>query len=128
MNTILIATDGSVAAQAAVDEGLELAHETGATVTFVGVRTRDTTKPLRPALEQAASLAEDRGIEAAYEVMTGDPAHEIVRLARLREADAIVLGSRRPATAGSVTQLVARDADCPVVVVKARAPALRLRT
>ena len=37
MNRILIATDGSPSAQEAVDFGLELAADQGATVTFVHV-------------------------------------------------------------------------------------------
>ena len=38
MNRIVIATDGSEGASAAVREGVELAYEVGAEVTFVTVR------------------------------------------------------------------------------------------
>ena len=39
MKRIVIGTDGSPDATKAVDDGLELAHEVGAAVTFVHART-----------------------------------------------------------------------------------------
>jgi nucleotide-binding universal stress UspA family protein len=76
MNTILIATDGSLAARAALERGLDLAEETSAHVIFVAVRrpplpvfgdpywqtsiTNELAR-LRPALAAAIAEAEARG-------------------------------------------------------------------
>jgi nucleotide-binding universal stress UspA family protein len=137
MERIVIATDGSKAAQHAAEEALELARETGAVVTFVTVRqpisllgapyyqtelTRQLA-PARAALDGARREAEARGINADYEILEGDPAREILAIARARDAELIVVGSRGLGTMagallGSVSRAVVRDADRPVLVVK----------
>lgn len=142
MNTILIATDGSPSARAAVERGLDLAEETHADVVFLAVRhppvpvfgdpywQRSITNELarlRPALADAAAEAEARGIDADYDLLEGDAAEEILRLARARDVDLIVMGSRglgamRSAILGSVSKHVLREADRPVVVVNERIP------
>jgi nucleotide-binding universal stress UspA family protein len=76
----------------------------------------------RAAVETAISQAERMMVEAQGEVLEGDPATEIVRLAVTREADLIVVGSRghgplARAIVGSVSSTVIRDAPCPVMVV-----------
>ena len=111
MKTILIATDGSAGARAAVDEGLDFAEETGADVLFVAIRhpslpvfgdpywqqsLSHELARLRPALQEAVAEAESRGIHADYDLLEGDPGERILELARSRDADLIVIGSRRP--------------------------------
>lgn len=59
------------------------------------------------------------------EVVHGDPAEEILRLARIHQASLIVLGSRgltgvTRIMQGSVSAQVVADAPCPVLVVKWR--------
>ena len=140
MNTILIATDGSTAAAAAVEEGLELAAQTGADVLFIAVRRpaipvfgdpywqaalSDELARLRPAVRHAMDRAEDRRIRAGYDIVEGDPAERIVELARSRDADLIVIGSRglgavASVLRGSVSKRVLQDADRPVLVVGER--------
>lgn len=141
MNTILIATDGSDGARAAVEHGLELAEQTHASVLFVAVRqsplplfgdpywqqgvTRELGR-LRPALKRAVAKAEARGIPAEYDLLEGDAAQRIVELARRRDADLIVIGSRgrgaiASAILGSVSKRVLHEADRPVLVVNERA-------
>lgn len=137
MKTILIATDGSAGAQAAVDEGLDFAEETGATVLFVAIRQpsnpvlgdpyrqQSLSKEfarLRPALQKAVAEAESRGIHADYDLLEGDPEERILELARTRDVDLIVIGSRGLGAAasvilGSVSKRVLHDADRPVLVV-----------
>jgi nucleotide-binding universal stress UspA family protein len=142
MKTILIATDGSPGAHAAVERGLDLAEDTGAEVVFLAVRrapvpvfgdpywqqsiTNELAR-LRPALSEATAEAEARGIDADYDLLEGDAAEEIVRLARARDVDVIVLGSRglgavRSAILGSVSKHVLHEADRPVLVVNERVP------
>lgn len=147
MDTILIATDGSSGARAAVENGLELAEETGADVLFVAVRqpplpvfgdpywqqsVSNELARLRPALKEAVAEAESRGISADYDLVEGDAADEILRLARARDVDLIVIGSRglgavASAIIGSVSKRVLHDADRPVLVVNERA-AVPLKT
>jgi len=137
MKTILIATDGSAGARAAVDEGLELAEETGAEVLFVAIRQplypifgdpywqqsiSNELARLRPALKDAVAEAESRGIHADYDLLEGDPAERILDLARSRDVDLIVIGSRglgavASVILGSVSKRVLHHADRPVLVV-----------
>jgi nucleotide-binding universal stress UspA family protein len=140
MKTILIATDGSPGARAAVERGLDLAEDTHADVVFLAVRrppvpvfgdrywqhsiTNELAR-LRPALSEATAEAEARGISVDYDLLEGDAAEEILRLARSRDVDLIVIGSRglgavKSAILGSVSKRVLRESDRPVVVVNER--------
>jgi nucleotide-binding universal stress UspA family protein len=142
MKTILIATDGSPGARAAVERGLDLAEDTDADVIFLAVRrppvpvfgdpywqhaiTNELAR-LRPALAEATAEAEARGIGVDYDLLEGDAAEEILRLARSRDVDLIVMGSRgfgpvKSAILGSVSNRVLRESDRPVVVVNERVP------
>jgi nucleotide-binding universal stress UspA family protein len=58
------------------------------------------------------------------EIVRGDPAEEIVRLAHLQKADLIVIGNRgltglKRVLQGSVSSAVVADAPCSVLVIKA---------
>jgi nucleotide-binding universal stress UspA family protein len=64
-------------------------------------------------------------VDAEYEVIGGDPAAAIVDFARARDADMIVIGSRglgaiTGTVLGSVSRAVARQADRPVLIAKAK--------
>lgn len=139
MKRLLIATDGSPASEAAVEQGLQLAHELGAAVMFVHVKPSPPTllgKPhyrrklqvenaeARDVLERAMSQADQRGVAADWELLEGDPGKEILRLAKARGADLIVVGSRGLGTVagslrGSVSRTVLHEADLPVLVARA---------
>lgn len=137
MRRILVATDGSAGGNAALDTALEHAHETGALLTIVCVRRLparlgsplyeralgDELRKGRAIIDGATARAELAGVEVESELMDGNAAEEIVRLAANRNVDLIVLGSHargRLATAllGSVANAVVHDADRPVLVVK----------
>jgi nucleotide-binding universal stress UspA family protein len=65
-------------------------------------------------------------VESESEILEGDPAEQILQLARLRGAALIVVGSRGlgavpGALLGSVSSAVVHGADRPVLVVKPRA-------
>jgi nucleotide-binding universal stress UspA family protein len=69
--------------------------------------------------------ADEHGVEADWEILQGEPATEIVRLASERDADLIVLGSRglgavAGAFLGSVSREVLHEADRPVLVARPR--------
>lgn len=57
------------------------------------------------------------------EIVSGDPAEEIIRIANIHQADLIVIGSRgltgvKRIIQGSVSSQVVEDASCSVLVVK----------
>lgn len=144
MKEILIATDGSSAARAAVEFGLDLASERNAEAVVVNVAPAIDIVPMvgfgvpaaephpvsnydRSALEEASRLAAKRGVKVRTALLTGDAVDEIVAYADSVDADLIVVGSRgRGAVAsallGSVSQGVLHEAQRPVLVVR-RAPA-----
>jgi nucleotide-binding universal stress UspA family protein len=139
---ILIATDGSPSAVQAVKLGLELAEEQHAQPTLVHVAPAADVLPVggfamagpvsvphelaevdRTSLDDAAALAEERGIEARTKLLAGDPAHEIVAYADEIDADLIVVGSRGlgkigSALLGSVSHKLLHEAKRPVMVVR----------
>jgi nucleotide-binding universal stress UspA family protein len=137
MQSILIATDGSPGSDAAVADGIELAREAGAKVTVVSVRPpiallgepyhhrklSEQLQAARAAVDRAMAAAADDGVGAEAEILEGEVAKEVLRLARSRNVDLIVIGSRGLGAVtgvllGSVSRAVVRDADRPVLVVK----------
>ena len=78
-----------------------------------------------PLSRVAVAQAEARGIRADYELLEGDAADRILELARSRDVDMIVIGSRgfgavASALVGSVSKRVLHGADRPVLVVHER--------
>jgi len=75
------------------------------------------------ALDEAAQLAAEHGVDVTFEVLAGVPADEIVAYADSIDADLVVIGSRRRgalagALLGSVSRDVVRESRRPVLVVK----------
>jgi len=61
--------------------------------------------------------------KSELEIVTGDPAEEIIRLANIHQTDLIVIGSRgltglNRILKGSVSSQVVEDAACSVMVIK----------
>lgn len=138
MKKILIATDGSETARAAIDAGVELAAEDHAEVVFVHVTSLLEFAPERNEPEvperllrvetdavlcEALERAQARGIVAQAELLIGYAPKQIVRLARDIDVDLIVVGSRglgrvKSAVLGSTSREVLAKADRPVMVVR----------
>ena len=141
MKRIVIAYDGSEGSREALAAGVETARATGAVATLVYVRhtplpivgdpfyERSLSKELRrgrDVLAEARVFAADAGVVAETELLEGDAAEQILDLARLRDAELIVVGSRgRGAVAeallGSVSHAIVHGADRPVLVARRRA-------
>lgn len=73
--------------------------------------------------KQLQSYQADLPCESELEIVTGDPAVEIVRLAHIHQANLIVIGNRgltgvQRILEGSVSSQVVADAPCSVLVVK----------
>lgn len=139
---LLVAVDGSEAADRAAEFALEIAGGLRAGVVFLhvgpmhpsGAGVGDASAEAAPpeeieALARARRLAADRGVTCEAEVAVGDTVEEIadaiVGIAAAASADLIVVGSRghgpiRRAVLGSVSREVLGAADVPVLVVKGR--------
>jgi len=142
MHTILIATDGSPAANEAVDLGLELAAAEHARAVAVHVVPAMDLVPVsgfgvascgavphqpnehdRLPLDQAIERADERGIGLTTRLLEGDVVPQIVAYANVIDADLIVVGSRghgpvASAVLGSVSRGLLREAGRPVLVVR----------
>lgn len=136
---IVVPTDGSVAAQTAVDHAISIATVTGAAINAIYVIdervTMAATEATRPELtetlrqegEAAVGTVETEATKNDLTVSThlksGTPAKEIIDFADEVDADLIVMGnSGRTAREkliqmGSVSERVADNAPIPVLVV-----------
>ena len=143
--TYLVATDGSEGSNAALAEATWLAERSGASLSLVYVREaplpvvgepyyqRALSAELRrgrEVLDSAAATAEAAGIRTQIDLLEGRPSERIVELARNRDVDLIVVGSRGrgaigAALLGSVSESVLHHADRPVLIVRPSAEAVR---
>jgi len=117
---IVVGFDGTEGSRRALDAASQLMGY-GSTLTVVRVRTDGADDEPDP-LDAARDLLIERLITAHYEPRVGDPAEEIVGVARAVGADVIVVGRRGPrernhAGPGSVSAEVVTRAGCDVLVV-----------
>ena len=117
MDTIVVGTDGSPDAEAAIRKVIELADGTGATVHLVaaypgrstlerlGMTARQDTVDMRGVAMDVLARDERRFEEAGFTVekhaREGDPAHVIIDVADEQNAGMIVVGARGIAGGGS---------------------------
>lgn len=150
-DTVLVPTDGSDAANCAIDDAIDVAATYDATVHTLYVvdvnavslvlgpeqldRTLDVESDRFPddletkaskATEAVASRARERGLDAVEALEVGTPHDEIARYADEHDVDLIVLGSHgrtgvKRRLLGSVAENVLRATPVPVLVVDARA-------
>jgi nucleotide-binding universal stress UspA family protein len=143
MRVILVATDGSRVANAALDEAISLAAETGDAIAVITVwralqgdfglafpstallpELLDAEREYaEAALGDAAARAEAAGVRFRTRLTTGDPAEQICAYAEEVDARLIAIGTRGYGTVaslllGSVSNAVIRNAPCPVLVVR----------
>jgi nucleotide-binding universal stress UspA family protein len=146
---ILIGTDGSPGAAVAVEEGVRLAQILRKQVIFAAVAApppavlgdpyyqqalTEHLGTMRAALAEATPFADERRVLYETELLEGSAAPELLDLARSRDVDLIVVGSRGLGTVkgillGSVSTAIVHHADRPVLVVRpASKPAASLRS
>ena len=139
MNAIVVGTDGSPGAEAAVQKAIELTKGSGATVHLVcaypgqsaleriGMTARQEPTDLRGVAADVLARGERRFIEAGFAVekhaREGDPAHTIIDVAGEQDADLIVVGARghtglRRFVLGSVSGKLAHHATKSLLIVQ----------
>jgi nucleotide-binding universal stress UspA family protein len=139
MNAIVVGTDGSPGAEAAVQQVIELVPGEGVTVHLVcaypgrsaleriGMTARQDPTDLRGVAADVLARDERRFTEAGFAVQKhareGDPAHVIIDVADEQNADLIVVGARghsglRRVMLGSVTGKLAHHAPKSLLIVQ----------
>jgi len=137
---ILVPTDGSPEAEAAVEHAVDIAATYGARIHVLYVvdtspyATLDATETVvedlqeegEEAVEYVTAAAEDAGVETQGTVTTGNVHESITTYAHANDIDLIVMGThgRRGldrVLVGSVTERVVRTADAPVLTVRSGA-------
>lgn len=143
---ILIPTDGSEVAEAAVDHGLDIAEKYGATVHTLYVVDIDAVSlglgaeqvdrlhqgrldemeeieaDAEAATDYVAKRAQERGLDVVEDVDVGCPHAVIAEYAEDTDIDFVVMGSHghsgaERALLGSVTERVLRSTERPVLVI-----------
>jgi len=147
MRILLVATDGSLAAGAALDEAIALAAEIGDEVAAITVWRAlqgdfglaypsaamlddlldAERKHAESTLADATARAEAAGVRIRTRLETGDPAEQICAYAREIDARLVAVGTRGHGSVaslllGSVSNAIIRQAPCPVLVVRESAP------
>jgi nucleotide-binding universal stress UspA family protein len=142
---IVVGTDGSRSAEAAVREAARMALEAGATLHLVSAywegsesqKRRDRKRlpdrldvdfagagyaEARAALDDGDDFADRLGVEVENHAQRGDPVEALIAVAKDVGADLIVVGNRGVASKlrkvrPAICDRVERDAGCPVHVV-----------
>jgi nucleotide-binding universal stress UspA family protein len=140
MSAIVVGTDGSPGAEAAVEKVIELVRGSGLTVHLVcaypgrstleriGMSARQDPVDLRGVAADVLARAEYRFREAGFAVekqaREGDPAEAIIDVAAEQNADLIVVGARgttglRRFMLGSVAGKLSHHAPSSLLIVRA---------
>lgn len=134
---VVVGVDDSLAAAAAIRDGVRAAGELAAPVVFVYVRRGPSAALGEPYYQRrldaemrmgdraiAAGIAAARraGVPAGGKQLHGKPARRLEEFARLRDAQLIVVGARRRRFARSVSRALIRRADRPVLVARRTSP------
>lgn len=133
---ILVPTDFSHTGDAALELASTLARDIGATLLIVHAEEPPTayrgdeiyyqmSEPAKDKLQKMLRKIEptNSAIPCEHRVISGDPAHAIVRLAKDEEVEMIVMGTHGRTglsrmLMGSVAEAVVRRAECPVLTYK----------
>lgn len=138
LNTILVALDGTELSEQVIHNlnQVNIQPETKVILSQVIPPLEDNVEwsadrphgiseeiPYRKAEKQLQSYQNRLPYQIELEIVTGDPAEEIVRLANIHHVDLIVIGSRgltglKRILERSVSSQVLEDAPCSVLLVK----------
>lgn len=127
IGNLLIATDGSQASLAAINfaaHSINLEHVDEINVVSVANPSNAAScKRARNALDTAKGFLDEVHVNCKTEMLHGRAATAIVKTAKDKKANLVVMGSRgysgmRSLLLGSVSKEVCNSAACPVLVVK----------
>jgi nucleotide-binding universal stress UspA family protein len=140
VRSIVVGTDGSPSAEAAVRRAAEIAKGTGARVDLVTaypdvptyretIRSSAKAEPIdlrqvaESVLARESRAVEDEGIEVTTHAREGDPAEVIIDVAQEQGADLIIVGARglsglQRFLLGSVSSKLSHHAPTSVMVVR----------
>ncbi|WP_353929027.1 universal stress protein [Okeanomitos corallinicola TIOX110] len=138
LKTILVALDGSEITEKVVKTLGDLVLSSNTKVVLCHVFPTPDSKIELPAdcphpdssnfsyfqvEKQLQSYQEKLPVKSEIELVAGDPADEIIRLANIHQADLVVVGSRgltgmKKIVLGSVSTQVMEEVHCSVLVVK----------
>lgn len=139
---ILYPTDFSDLSRPAFDLACSLARDYGAEIVVLHVRVppvaavvdgmavpMPTVTPDETLARLRRVTADDPSVRVVHRLEEGDPGSTILRVAAELEPDLLVMGTHGRSglgrlLVGSVAEKVMRKAPCPVLTVKAPAPAL----
>lgn len=139
-NRILVPTDGSAETERAVEHAVELAatHEATLHAVYVVNTASFASLPMETswegigdllreegdnAVKRVYELAEERDVTVEAELIEGSPSREIVRYAKEKECDLIVMGTHGRGgidrlLLGSVAERVVRSSPVPVLTIR----------
>lgn len=139
-NKILVAIDGSDMSNKAFETALNLAKENQSKLSLINVGKSlsipqgmvidsidevydSMRKEGEEQLNRGKWLAESQGIKADIHYVEGDPAAQIIKLAKEGLFQLIVIGSRglgpfKEMMLGSVSHRVSQLSHCPVLIIK----------
>ncbi|PHM11033.1 universal stress protein [Nostoc sp. 'Peltigera malacea cyanobiont' DB3992] len=140
LNSVLVALDGSDISERVIQALDNLVFSKDAKVILCHVfltpesemeLPADRPQPESPTFsyfhieKQLQLYQENLSFRSELELVTGDPAEEIIRLANIYKTDLIIIGSRglmgmKRIVQGSVSSQVVEEANCSVLVVKPR--------
>jgi nucleotide-binding universal stress UspA family protein len=134
VKSILLPLDGSETALRAIPEAVEFAKLFQARLVLYRVvepegRGKETPLSIvREEVEEAAAKVRKAGVEAGVVADRGEPVAEILKAARFHGADLIAMATHGRTGlsrlfGGSVTERILREAEVPMLIVRARKPA-----
>ena len=134
---ILVPLDGSKNSMRGLDEAIYLARQCHATITglyVIPIYPRNFTDVIMPYqihltksakkfMQSAKTICAQKGILFKSKIIFGSPTEEINEIARNKEFDIIVIGSRgqsglKEAFLGSVANSIVHKSKVPVLVIK----------
>jgi nucleotide-binding universal stress UspA family protein len=132
---VLVATDGSDGAMAAVEQGLDIAERYGATVHALYVLDTNTyafedvprsivgllKESGNSAIDEIAEMGRERGIDIKTGVRRGTPSQELLEYADENDVDLLTLGAHGRTSEvhlGSTTERVIRTSRRPTLSVR----------
>jgi len=140
IKNIILATDGSDNALRAAHTAIDLAKGLSLpsiTISHIVTRPPDQSRMVKAQFDVHALLEDDAKKAIAQtinalnqaeipfnlKVAIGDPAAEVIELAKKEQADLLILGTRglgalKGVLMGSVSQKIVQGAPCPVMIVK----------